>query len=140
VSGDVWFNPEHYTANASPGATWFSLILHEIGHALGLSHPFEANDYKGNVTLPVDSNDYLRTVMSYTALASEPEGILYPGSYPQTLMRYDVAALEHLYEPSTKTTINNVWAIDAGYNYLGTIDDNGGIDTLQVYNSSTSSS
>ena len=48
----------------------FETLLHEIGHALGLDHPFE-----GPITLDrsVDSTD--QTVMSYTAGASEVTGI-----------------------------------------------------------------
>ena len=39
---DVWFNAAYYDfSDVSPGSAEYSLILHEIGHALGLKHPFQ---------------------------------------------------------------------------------------------------
>ena len=57
-------------------------ILHEIGHALGLKHPFE-----GDVTLREDIDNTRNTVMSYT----------YAPGTGQTLGRLDLDALHQLY-------------------------------------------
>lgn len=43
-------------------ADWLQLYLHEIGHALGLKHPFE-----GDIQLDKSVDNYTATVMSYTA-------------------------------------------------------------------------
>jgi len=58
------------------------LLLHEIGHALGLKHPFD-----GSPTLPAHLDDTSRTLMSYDHVGGPY------GSYQS----YDLAALAFLY-------------------------------------------
>lgn len=58
------------------------LLLHEIGHAMGLKHPFE-----GAVTLPTATDNTAYTLMSYTDVGG-PYGNYGP---------YDIAALKYLY-------------------------------------------
>lgn len=63
------------------GSSGFEVLLHEIGHALGLKHPFEAP------VLPNSENTNSNTVMSYTR----------PGGPATDLAAFDVAALQLLY-------------------------------------------
>jgi len=64
-----------------PGSLPFHVLLHEIGHAVGLKHPHEKHPQ-----LPAVHDNSVNTVMSYTDL----------GNYTQ-LGPYDIAAAQHLY-------------------------------------------
>lgn len=77
-------NVEFAAMNVAPsvGTAGYELLLHEIGHALDLGHPFE-----GPYTLPAaqDSSDY--TVMSYT----------HAGLVKPAYQSYDLLALKWIY-------------------------------------------
>lgn len=60
----------------------FETVLHEIGHAIGLSHPFE-----GTYTLPSSLDSTLQTLMSYTRVS-------FAQLAPAPM---DVEALQHIY-------------------------------------------
>jgi serralysin len=68
--------------NLTPGGQGYETLLHELGHALGLKHPFE-----GAGTLPSAQDNTNNTVMSYTSA----------GGDHSTYSPYDVAALNWLY-------------------------------------------
>jgi Ca2+-binding RTX toxin-like protein len=71
TSGDVLFNT---------GALSLGLAIHEIGHALGLKHPFD-----GFTTLALALDNTSNTVMSYT------------GGLQNQLGSLDIAAVQQLY-------------------------------------------
>ena len=86
-SADVYVyldNFEHFSANNTPtqGGQGYETLLHEIGHALGLGHPFD-NLY----TLPSSQDNTNNTVMSYTSA----------GVDKSTFQSYDVLALKWIY-------------------------------------------
>ena len=66
----------------APGNNGYETLLHEMGHALGLKHPFE-----GDIRLPGATDTSANTVMSYTDSG---------GPY-STFRPYDLAALNWLY-------------------------------------------
>ena len=104
------------------GAEFMRVVTHEIGHALGLKHPFAGADSLGNSGpgpyLPDAEDRVLYTVMSYTGIERNP------GQYSP----FDIAALQYLYGPSTAYHAGDtVTTIGRDALMLG---DGGGNDTI----------
>lgn len=72
----------YQNANLTPGGEGYQTLLHELGHALGLKHPFD-----DNINLPASEDNTSNTLMSYTDVG---------GPY-STYRQDDIAALMWLY-------------------------------------------
>ncbi|WP_198117827.1 DUF4214 domain-containing protein [Massilia rhizosphaerae] len=72
----------YQNAILAPGGEGYQTLLHEIGHALGLKHPFD-----DNINLPSSEDNTANTLMSYTDVG---------GPY-STYQQDDIAALMWLY-------------------------------------------
>ena len=102
VGGDMWFNPYdpgdyyNYEAPVLGSASWRS-TMHEIGHALGLSHGHTANG--GFNALPVEYNNHEYSVMTYYSWEGKGAGGYTNDTYshPQSFMMADIAALQYMY-------------------------------------------
>ena len=146
VVGDVYLNPssdvvgtEFNSRNNSfrsgPGSHGFTALAHEMGHALGLKHPFESPS-----ALPVAEDNQDNTLMTYT----------FKGSSPATFMAYDLLTLQYFYGANTATragdttytfTTTDVFSTGGGSggssptafgSTKNTLWDAGGTDTLDL--------
>ncbi|MES3002081.1 MAG: matrixin family metalloprotease, partial [Pseudomonadota bacterium] len=140
--GDIWISPQAAAGAGdwSAGSYNYLSLIHELGHALGLKHPFADGP-----VLP-DAQDNLRdTVMSYT----EPDNLLYvsverDGSryslsafnvQPTTPMVLDIAAIQYLYGANmTYRTGDDIYTFDRATPILQALWDAGGDDTISVAN------
>jgi Ca2+-binding RTX toxin-like protein len=64
-SGDVYLNTAERTRTFANATEKMSTLLHEIGHAIGLKHPFEPRGFNDRI-LARALDDQAHTVMSYT--------------------------------------------------------------------------
>ncbi len=94
VGGDVFIN-----TNRSHSV---HLMLHELGHALGLKHPFDDDPI-----LPANLDNKTKTVMSYT------------GHSTGNIGPFDIDALQFLYgDTSPAAGTLEAWSYDAGSSVL----------------------
>lgn len=126
--GDVWIGSATEEARPTPGSNDAHTFLHEIGHALGLKHPFaEDPDNPDENVLPARFDNPHYTVMSYN---TDEYSFL-----PTTPMLLDIAAMQYLYGANmTWQTGNNVYSWGANQKIFETIWDAGGTDTLSAAN------
>lgn len=97
LAGDMYLNVNsaaNYLPSYEPGSTGWKLLLHELGHALGLKHPHDSAG--GRPTLnEVDLGRYdsdVYTVMSYNDFGFDDTKYS-----PADFMIGDVIALQYLY-------------------------------------------
>ncbi len=114
-SGDAWFPTTVYSYAKwdYPGSLAFENLLHETGHALGLSHPFDG--YSLGRLAPPDHNSNEYTVMSYKPFIVGD--VSFGATYLQSLMMDDIAALQYLYGANFNHNAGNTtyqWSPDTG--------------------------
>jgi len=132
--GDIWINaiqPNASGDNYNPGGGGYHTLLHELGHSLGLSHPFD-----GIYKLSKNLDTYKYTVMSYSDSVNHQD---WGGSsfYPTTPMLLDIKAIQYLYGANMSFhTGNDTYVFSDSLTYYETIWDAAGNDTIE-YNATT---
>jgi len=139
-AGDIWLNPD-FTDYSKEGP-YFATMQHEIGHALGLKHPFQA--VSGNNAVLTGAEDSVQySIMAYNVYdgAGRVYTSLGGGAYtfytvqPSTPMLYDIAAIQFLYGANLSTrTGNDVYTFSNRQGEIKTIWDAGGTDTFDLSN------
>lgn len=118
-AADVWLNhtqEENITFTPGEGYGYF-LLLHEIGHTLGLKHPVEYTGYETPPYLAPEDDNGKNTIMSYQQ--NDLSDV--------SLGDYDLLALDYLYGPNNSSSDYALSAshlaalgvtIDAAYDFL----------------------
>ncbi|WP_256578888.1 MULTISPECIES: M10 family metallopeptidase C-terminal domain-containing protein [unclassified Pseudomonas] len=125
AGGDVWIGPSTDDPNPVKGSFDYLTFVHEIGHALGLKHPFDTTP-DNKLLLDPSLDDVRFTVMSYNDSYSYQ---------PTTPMLLDILAIQSLYGANTQWQAgNNVYSWAPTKSVFETIWDGGGSDTIDASN------
>lgn len=152
--GDTWFGPMNGWFNEPVrGGYGYYAFIHELLHAVGLKHGNEGNNF-GAMTAAHDSMEF--SVMTYRSYVGADGHYVEneEWGYAQSLMMYDIAALQHLYGADYTTNAGNTvyrWdpatgqafingagqAAPGGNRIFTTVWDGGGSDTYDFSNYKT---
>ena len=100
-SGDIWIRSDVPTNMNEIGLSQpgFRTLMHEIGHALGLSHPGDYNAEEGVTLTYAQHAEYYQDSLEYTIMsyfASSSTGATRT-SFAATPLAHDIAAMQSLY-------------------------------------------
>jgi serralysin len=127
--GDIWVDDSIIGQSFASGTYNYYSMLHEIGHSLGLKHPFEGT----KIAAGLDNRRY--TIMSYTDpanvwgknAAGATEYLI------KTPMVYDIQAMQKIYGANMKYHLgNDTYTFAPNAPSFETIWDAGGNDTISV--------
>jgi serralysin len=153
-AGDAWFNTSDYNS-PQIGNYAYHTFGHELGHNLGLKHGHETGGVS-NVAMNSDRDSMEFSIMTYRSYVGA--GTKYTNEtwgYSQSLMMYDIAAIQHMYGAyfggtsggnttyTFSTTTGEMFVNGAGQGTPGanrvfrTVWDGSGTDTYDFSNYST---
>ncbi|WP_334162185.1 M10 family metallopeptidase C-terminal domain-containing protein [Phenylobacterium sp.] len=137
-AGDIWLDESTKPSAFTPTTDDFHTLIHELGHALGLKHPFE-----GETTLPAEYDNQRYTIMSYDdagdaylkTVSATAGGIEWRGALvmPSTPMLFDIVAIQSKYGADlTAGAGDSTYSWSQASAIFETVYDTGGIDTFDL--------
>lgn len=154
IAGDIWVsNSQASNTHLTPGGYGLQTLTHEVGHALGLSHPGAYNAAPGVSITYAANAEYYQDVRNYTIMSYfNPRDIgtrdfnwnIMNIAYTPTPMVHDIAAIQRIYGADMTTRTGDTTygfnsnagrdAFDFTINTGGSmaIWDAGGTDTLDA--------
>jgi Ca2+-binding RTX toxin-like protein len=107
-AGDIWFNTTNYNTPTRGNYAWMTEI-HEIGHTLGLKHAHSATHGLTYQALSPDRDSMEFSVMTYRSYLGGPTTGYTNETFgfAQTMMMYDIAALQQMYGANFKHQSGN---------------------------------
>jgi len=137
-AGDIYLNARseaNTLPSYAPGSQGYFVLLHELGHALGLKHPHDDGGTNRPTFTELDIADWdfnLFTVMSYNDTNFDLVNY-----NPATPMILDVLALQHLYGVNTALYQGATdWQLSETNQYQ-TLFDPSGVNSLDLGESET---
>jgi len=101
VQGDVWVNTAYsYEENPVMWEYGMQTLTHEIGHAIGFSHPGDYNAGSGGPITYADDAEFIQDTRMYTVMSyfdASETGADHDGFYSPAPLMIDIAAAQRLY-------------------------------------------
>ncbi len=138
-SGDLYLNTRSQAAflpSYAPGSAGYFLLLHELGHALGLKHPHDDGGTGRPTFAAIGVSAFDQDFASVMSYEDKLDWNLTQYD-PATFMILDVIALQALYGRNLNASLGDTRFELSNFNLYATIWDAGGFDTIDTSNATS---